>query len=86
MDDAFDKQARFVANASHELRSPLTVIRTEADVALADPDAGVRDLRAMGEGVLEAVGRDGRAAGGPDGARPQRPPAARRASPSTSAA
>ena len=52
---AFDKQARFVANASHELRSPLTVIRTEADVALADPDAGVRDLRAMGEGVLEAV-------------------------------
>ena len=55
MADAFDAQARFVANASHELRSPLTVIRTEADVALADPDAGVGDLRAMGEGVLEAV-------------------------------
>jgi signal transduction histidine kinase len=55
MEAAFDKQARFVANASHELRSPLTVIRTEADVALADPDAGVRDLRAMGEDVLGAV-------------------------------
>jgi signal transduction histidine kinase len=55
MSDAFDTQARFVANASHELRSPLTVIRTEADVALADPDAGVAELRAMGEGVLEAA-------------------------------
>jgi signal transduction histidine kinase len=55
MNDAFERQERFMANASHELRSPLTVIRTEADVALADPDAGVRELRAMGEGVLEAA-------------------------------
>ncbi len=39
---SFEDQRRFVANASHELRSPLTVIRTEAEVALAgerlDPD------------------------------------------------
>jgi signal transduction histidine kinase len=54
---AFAAQERFVANASHELRSPLTVIRTEADVALADPDASVRDLREMGAGVLEATDR-----------------------------
>jgi signal transduction histidine kinase len=46
---------RFVANASHELRSPLTVIRTEADVTLADPDATPRELRAMGEEVLVAA-------------------------------
>jgi signal transduction histidine kinase len=52
---AFDAQARFVANASHELRSPLTVIRTEADVALADPGAGVAELRAMGEAVVDAA-------------------------------
>jgi signal transduction histidine kinase len=37
---AFAAQERFVANASHELRSPLTVIRTEAEVALADPATG----------------------------------------------
>jgi signal transduction histidine kinase len=55
MNEAFDAQARFVANASHELRSPLTVIRTEADVTLADPDAGVAELRAMGAGVLDAA-------------------------------
>jgi signal transduction histidine kinase len=54
---AVDAQRRFVANASHELRSPLTIIRTEADVTLADPDADVEQLRAMGEVVLEATDR-----------------------------
>ena len=53
--EAFAAQERFVANASHELRSPLTVIRTDADVALADPDAGPAELRGMGERVLETV-------------------------------
>jgi signal transduction histidine kinase len=57
MADAFARQQRFVANASHELRSPLTVARTEVDVALADPGAEAGELRAMGEGVLETVDR-----------------------------
>jgi signal transduction histidine kinase len=51
----FSAQKRFVANASHELRTPLTVLRAEVDVTLADPDAGVDDLRAMGETVREAT-------------------------------
>lgn len=51
------RQRRFVANASHELRTPLTVIRTEADVTLADPHAGVEELRAMGRVVVEAADR-----------------------------
>jgi signal transduction histidine kinase len=54
---AFEGQRRFVANASHELRTPLTVIRAEVEVALADPDAGLADLRHMGEAVLEAADR-----------------------------
>jgi signal transduction histidine kinase len=52
---ALEARERFVANASHELRSPLTVIRTEADVALADPHAAIAELRAMGEEVLGAA-------------------------------
>jgi signal transduction histidine kinase len=52
-----EAQRRFVANASHELRSPLTVIRTEAEVTLGDPDASNEELRAMGEIVLEAADR-----------------------------
>jgi signal transduction histidine kinase len=51
----FSAQKRFVANASHELRTPLTVLRAEVDVTLADPDAGVDELRAMGETVREAT-------------------------------
>ena len=52
---AFAAQERFVANASHELRSPLTVIRTEADVVLADPGASTLELRGMGRRVLDTV-------------------------------
>jgi len=55
MQAAFDARERFVANASHELRSPLTVIRTEADVTLSDPDATVAELRAMGRQVIGAA-------------------------------
>jgi signal transduction histidine kinase len=55
MQAAFDARERFVANASHELRSPLTVIRTEADGTLADPDATNAELRAMGREVLGAA-------------------------------
>ncbi len=57
LDEAFVAERRFVANASHELRSPLTVIRTEAEVALADPDAGPQELREMGAAVVAATER-----------------------------
>jgi signal transduction histidine kinase len=49
---AFDTQRRFVANASHELRTPLTLNRALLDVTLANPDATVDDLRAMGEELI----------------------------------
>jgi signal transduction histidine kinase len=55
--DVTDTQRRFIANASHELRGPLTVIRTEADVTLSDPQATTEDLRSMGKVVLEATDR-----------------------------
>jgi signal transduction histidine kinase len=57
---AFDAERRFVANASHELRTPLAVIRTEVEVTLADPGAGVEELREMGAVVLEATDRANR--------------------------
>jgi signal transduction histidine kinase len=34
LEGAFDRQRRFTADASHELRAPLSVIRAEADLAL----------------------------------------------------
>jgi signal transduction histidine kinase len=38
LDEAAERQRRFVADASHELRSPLTAIRTGLQVGLAHPD------------------------------------------------
>ncbi|MET0902065.1 MAG: ATP-binding protein [Acidimicrobiales bacterium] len=55
VDDAAQRQRRFVADASHELRSPLTRIRTELEVDLAHPDQA--DLLATHASVLdETVG------------------------------
>ena len=35
--DAFDKQQQFISDASHELKTPLAVIRTNVDVLLQSP-------------------------------------------------
>ncbi len=45
IDAAFAAQHQFLADASHELRNPLAIIRTNADVALAEPDPLPDDLR-----------------------------------------
>jgi signal transduction histidine kinase len=45
LDEAFNTQRQFIADASHELRNPLAVIRTNVDVALADSRSSEEDLR-----------------------------------------
>ncbi len=49
LDDAFVGQQRFIQEASHELRNPLAVMRTNIEVALADPDADAAELRRVAE-------------------------------------
>jgi signal transduction histidine kinase len=39
LEDAADRQRRFVSDASHELRSPVAAMRATGEVALAHPDA-----------------------------------------------
>jgi signal transduction histidine kinase len=55
--ESFDAQRRFVANASHELRGPLTVIRSEAEVSLANPEPDIDELRRMARTVIGASRR-----------------------------
>lgn len=57
LDMAFAAQIRFIHEASHELRNPLAVIRTNLDVTLADPDAPAEDLRKTGEVVARSADR-----------------------------
>jgi signal transduction histidine kinase len=52
LEASFESQRHFVANASHELRTPMTAERTLLQVALADPDADVESLRSACQDVL----------------------------------
>ena len=54
LEAAFESQRRFVANASHELRTPITLERALVEVALSDPNPSVESLQETCRRVLAA--------------------------------
>jgi heavy metal sensor kinase len=46
LEASFAQQRRFMADASHELRTPTAIVRTEADVTLGQPHRGEDEYRA----------------------------------------
>jgi signal transduction histidine kinase len=60
LEAGFERESAFVRNASHELRTPITVIRTEAEVALADEADDAEALRRSLAVVREAGERSER--------------------------
>jgi two-component system OmpR family sensor kinase len=45
LDESFEQQRRFMADASHELRTPVSIVRGEAEVALSREGRAAEDLR-----------------------------------------
>lgn len=54
---SFESQKRFLAQTSHDLRTPLSVIRSNLEVVADDPEATVEDWRETGEIVVRAAER-----------------------------
>jgi signal transduction histidine kinase len=60
LEAAFELQRNFVSNASHELLTPLSIVRAELDVTLADPNVSTGELRAMADTIRIATERSER--------------------------
>ena len=57
LEASFDRQRRFITDASHELRTPTAVVRTEADVTLARPHRSEDEYRGSVTVIRDAAQR-----------------------------
>ena len=53
IENAMEEQKRFIADASHELKTPLTALQTSTEVALRDKKLSLKDAKNALKGNLE---------------------------------
>ncbi len=59
LERAFGSQRKFLADTSHDLRTPLSVIRSNVEVTLEDPTSSIEEWRSTGEIVVRNATRMG---------------------------
>jgi len=57
LQQAFEQQSNFAADAAHELRTPLSTLRTNLEVIQSDPEATIDDYREMAEAFERSLPR-----------------------------
>ena len=55
--EAFDKEKELLANASHELKTPITVAKTNLDLVLSDPSQTIAENKRWLEGAKYQIDR-----------------------------
>lgn len=57
LEDSFAMQKRFAANAAHELKTPLAIIKSSLQVLKMDPDPATEDYREFMQDTEQSLGR-----------------------------
>lgn len=55
IEDAHEAQSRFTADASHELRTPITAMRIETELTLTEPKLTLKEAKAQLESNIEEL-------------------------------
>lgn len=55
IEDAHDTQSRFTADASHELRTPITAMRAETELTLTEPKLSLKQAKSQLESNMEEL-------------------------------
>ena len=55
IEEAHEAQSRFTADASHELRTPITAMRTETEITLTEPKLTLKDAKQQLESNIEEL-------------------------------
>lgn len=57
IEESYESQNRFTADASHELRTPLAAMKSEIEVNLRDSGLGIREARELLKSNLEEIAK-----------------------------